>query len=153
MKQPYKSMSLFRILPPFVLALLLSSSVVWAQSKSQQTEKSKDPIVNAIVNEATSNSQLENLAYELLDRIGPRLVGSPNMLKAHEWAVNKYQSWGIDAKNEKWGEWRGWERGITHIDLVSPRLKSLEGTQLAWSPSTSKKGVTAEVVLIPESSS
>src|SRR5690606_9992631 len=128
-----------------------SIGLSFAQTNSQDQE-SKDPIVNAIVEEATNNSQLENLAYELLDRIGPRLVGSPNMLKAHEWAVNKYKSWGIDAKNEKWGEWRGWERGITHIDLISPRIKSLEGTQLAWSPSTPKKGINAEVVLIPEAS-
>ena len=111
---------------------------------------SKNPIIESIVAEATNNSQLENLAYELMDGIGPRLVGTPEMQKAHDWAINKYQSWGISAKNEKWGEWRGWERGITHIDMIYPRVKSLEGTQLAWSPSTSSKGVTAEVVMIPD---
>src|SRR5690606_22883206 len=88
--------------------------------------------------------------YELLDRIGPRLVGSPGMQKAHDWAVDKFNSWGIDAENQEWGEWRGWERGITHIDLVEPRIKSLNGTQLAWSPSTPKNGITAEVVALPE---
>ncbi|RZL06342.1 MAG: M20/M25/M40 family metallo-hydrolase, partial [Pedobacter sp.] len=47
-----------------------------------------------------------------------------------------------------WGQWRGWERGVTHIDLVSPRLRTLEGTQLAWSPST-KKPINAEAVVLP----
>jgi len=51
---------------------------------------------------------------------------------------------------EEYGKWRGWERGITHVDLISPRVVTLNGMQLAWSPSTAKKGVTAETILIPE---
>ena len=99
-------------------------------------------VVDQIVKEETDNSQLEKLAHELFDGIGPRLVGSPQMMKAHDWAVAKYTGWGIAAHNEKWGEWRGWERGISHIDMVYPRVKSLEGTQLAWSPGMGKKTVT-----------
>ncbi|HNQ28459.1 MAG TPA: peptidase M28, partial [Aquaticitalea sp.] len=107
--------------------------------------QTKNPIVDNIVKEATENSQLEPLAHELLDVIGPRLVGTPQMKRAHDWAVAKYKSWGIEAKNEQWGEWKGWERGVTHIDMVSPRVQTLAGTQLAWNPSTGPKGVTAEV--------
>ncbi|MEJ0034234.1 MAG: hypothetical protein WDO15_29615 [Bacteroidota bacterium] len=47
------------------------------------------------------------------------------MQRAHDWAVAKYTSWNIPARNEKWGEWRGWERGITHIDMVSPMDKDI----------------------------
>ena len=54
------------------------------------------------------------------------------------------------ARNEKWGEWRGWQRGISHIDMLTPRVKTLEGTQLAWCPATSAKGVTAELIIIPD---
>jgi carboxypeptidase Q len=110
----------------------------------------KDPVVEAIVKEATENSQLEKLAHELMDGIGPRLVGSPKMQQAHDWAVSKYTSWGITAKNEKWGEWRGWERGVSHIDMMSPWVKTLEGTQLAWSPGTNGKAVLAEVIIVAE---
>tara|TARA_R110000796_G_scaffold77584_2_gene173204 strand:- start:68325 stop:69875 length:1551 start_codon:yes stop_codon:yes gene_type:complete len=106
-------------------------------------------IVDRIVAEANDNSQLENLAYELLDKNGPRLVGTPQMNSANDWAVAKYKSWGIDARNEKWGEWKGWERGITHVDMISPRVKTLEAMQLAWSPSTNGKDVTGDVVVIP----
>ncbi|MCE7044127.1 M20/M25/M40 family metallo-hydrolase [Dyadobacter sp. CY312] len=109
-----------------------------------------DAIVEGIVKEATENSQLEKLAHELLDVIGPRLVGSPQMQQANDWAVAKYKSWNIVAKNEKWGEWRGWERGASHIDMVAPRVKSLEGMQLAWSPGTAGKTVTADVVIVPD---
>ena len=112
-------------------------------------EKNDSIIISSIINEATQNSHLEKLAHELFDEIGPRLVGSPKMQQAHDWAVSKYKEWGIPAHNEKWGEWRGWERGITHIDMVSPWIKSLEGTQLAWSPSTKGKTITAEVIILP----
>src|SRR6516225_12446940 len=106
--------------------LLLLKTVAFCQLQ--------DPIVDQIVKEETDHSQLKDLAHELFDRIGPRLVGTPQMDKAGEWAVAKYTGWDIPAKVEKWGEWRGWERGISHIDMVYPRVKSLEGTQLAWSP-------------------
>jgi len=107
-------------------------------------------VIEKIVQEETKNSQLQTMAHELLDGIGPRLVGTPQMKKANDWAVEKYASWGIAARNEQWGEWKGWERGITHIDMLSPRVKSLEGTQLSWSPSTKGKAVKAEIVIIPD---
>jgi len=113
--------------------------------------QSKDSLmVAAIIKEATENSQLQILADELFNGIGPRLVGSPKMQQAHDWALAKYSTWGIPARNEKWGEWRSWERGITHIDMVAPWIKSLEGTQLAWSPSTGGKSITAELIIIPD---
>lgn len=110
----------------------------------------KNTVIENIQKEAYENSQLEILAHELLDDIGPRLVGTPQMQQAHDWAVAKYKSWGISAENQKYGEWKGWERGITHIDMVSPRIQTLDGTQLAWNPGTSSKGVTAEVMVLPE---
>lgn len=109
-------------------------------------------VIDNIIKEANENSQLEELAYELLDKNGPRLVGTPQMKTAHDWAVAKYKNWGIDARNEQWGEWRGWERGITHVDLIEPRVKTLEAMQLAWSPGTNGP-VSAEVVIIPDISS
>ena len=124
------------------ICLLLCGSVANAQIK--------DTIVEGIVKEATENSQLEKLAHDLVDQIGPRLVGSPKMYQAHQWAMSKYTEWGVPVRNEKWGEWRGWERGITHIDMVAPWVKSLEGTQLAWSPNTGGKSVTAEVIIVPD---
>ncbi len=121
------------------LALLLGSRV-----------QAQNEVIDAIIKEANENSQLETLAHELLDGIGPRLVGSPQMQQAHDWAVNLYGTWGIEAHNEKWGEWRGWERGITHIDMVAPWTRSLSGTQLAWSPASPVGGVTGEVVVLPD---
>ena len=89
--------------------LMLISSFTIAQETST---------IEKIVREAQENSQLESLAQELLDGIGPRLVGSPQMKKAHDWAVENYESWGIEARNESFGTWRCWERGISHIDML-----------------------------------
>jgi len=126
----------------FFLLLFMIPSILIAQKA--------DPVIENIIKEANENSQLEILAHELTDFIGPRLVGTPQMKQAHDWAVAKYKTWGIPAENQQWGEWRGWERGITHIDMVAPRIQSLRGTQLAWNPSTSKDGVTAEVITLPK---
>ena len=135
----------------FTAVFLLLCITTFAQPSGGNSQPSKkDPLVEAVIKEATENSQLEKLAHELMDGIGPRLVGSPKMMEAHEWAVKKYAGWGITARNEKWGEWRGWERGVSHIDMVAPWVKSLEGTQLAWCPSTNGKTVTAEVVILPD---
>lgn len=125
----------------FLLALLISCTSIYAQET--------DPVIENIVKEANENSQLENLAYNLMDVVGPRLVGTPQMKHSHDWIVETYKDWGIDARNEQWGEWRGWERGITHIDMVYPRVQTLDGMQLAWNPSTTSEGVTAEVVTLP----
>jgi Iap family predicted aminopeptidase len=123
------------------LLLIAASHLAIAQESNATIE--------SMIKEANENSQLQALGHELMDVIGPRLVGTPQMKNAHDWAVAKYSKWGISAKNEQYGEWRGWERGITHIDMVHPRIQSLRGTQLAWNPSTSKKGVTAELVVLP----
>ena len=132
-----------KLIKLLLIIFLLPATCSFAQSKDSTT-------VAAIIKEATENSQLEIMADELFNGIGPRLVGSPKMQQAHDWAVARYTSLGITVRNEKWGEWRGWERGISHIDMVAPWVKSLEGTQLAWCPSTGGKTITAELIIIAE---
>ncbi len=75
--------------------------------------------------------RVEALGQGLLESIGPRLTGSPGMTSTSDRAIALYKSWGIDAKQENFGKWRGWLRGVSHIDLVAPRTRSLEGTMLA----------------------
>lgn len=115
-----------------------------------QLQAQDQAVIDAIVEKANNETQLEQLAHELMDQVGPRLVGTPQMEAAHNWVVKQYQNWGIKAENQQWGEWRAWERGISHIDMIEPRVQTLHGTQLAWSPATPKKGITAEVILLPE---
>jgi carboxypeptidase Q len=125
----------------FVVMVTISVNTILAQGNA---------VIDNIVKEGTQNSQLAKMAHELLDKIGPRLMGTPQIKQAADWAINKYTTWGISARTEKWGDWKGWERGITHIDMISPRARSLEGTQLAWSPSTKGKDVKAELIILPD---
>lgn len=126
----------------FMIYCVLTSTIAFTQSTEE--------VIQSIVEEGEENSQLEQLAHELMDVIGPRLVGTPQMKNSSDWVVSTYKEWGIEAENQEYGKWRGWERGITHVDMLEPRVVSLSGMQLAWSPSTSKKGVTANVIILPE---
>lgn len=115
-----------------VFIILVFNSIAYTATAQSKTET----IVNAIVKEANENSQLKYIGHELLDGIGPRLVGSTKMVKASDWVIAQYTKWGVTARRENYGEWRGWDRGVTHIDMVAPWTRSLEGTQLAFSPAT-----------------
>jgi hypothetical protein len=95
------------------------------------------------------SSQVQRLGQVLLDSLGPRLTGTARQKAANDWLVSLYQQWGATGRNERIGTWRGWRRGHSHIDLVSPRVRTLEGTMLAWSPGTKSKDVTATTVILP----
>ncbi len=128
---------------------MLAALAVMAAPATAQNFANNNPTLQRIWTEGMDGSQAYQLAQTLMDSIGPRLTGSPGQVSANDWAVAMYQSWGIEARNEQYGTWRGWERGITHIDLVEPRVRTLEGTMLAWSPGTNGK-VRGEVTVLPE---
>ena len=135
----------------FKIVLQTSLTIGSAIMLNAQQPNQHQTIINAINQEVNNNSQLELLATELLDDIGPRLVGSPEMLKASDWAIAKFNDWGIKGERQDWGEWKAWQRGTSTVTMTSPRVLSLDATQLAWSPTT-KKAVEGEVVVLPENS-
>src|SRR5580693_1675812 len=106
------------IVTSIVVVLTLSCAGIFAQGRREPgpDHAPKDSVVEAIIQEEKNNSQLQLLAHQLFDSIGPRLVGSPQMEAARDWALARYKSWGISAEEQDWGVWRGWERGISHID-------------------------------------
>ncbi len=108
-----------------------------------------NPVIQRLWDEGMNRSQAMTLAQVLLDPLGQRLTGSPQSDAAQEWLVRTYQSWGVSAKRERYGTWYGWNRGVTHVDLVAPRVRTLEATAMAWSPPTPRP-VEAEVVAYPE---
>ncbi len=132
----------------FLLAALFTAAL--GPVAQAQTFATEDPVLRRIWTLGMDSSQVYRLAQVLTDSLGPRLTGSPQQKAAHDWAVKQYQQWGITARQEQYGTWRGWRRGHTHIDLISPRFRTLEGTMLAWSPGTDGKNVEAPVVILPE---
>ena len=121
----------------FMRSLLMAA--IAAAPLSAQTFPVADPILSRIWSMGMESSQTMSLAQALTDSIGPRLTGTPSQKAGNDWLVSMYGKWGIPARNEQYGTWRGWRRGITHVDLISPRVRSLEATMLAWSPGTNER--------------
>ena len=127
------------------LGLLLASGVAKAQ-----TFATDDSVLRRIWAIGMDSSQTYQLSQSLFDSIGPRLTGSPGLKEGSDWLLAKYQGWGIPARAEPYGTWKGWRRGVTHLDLVEPRVRSLAATMLSFSPGTNGKTVRADVVVLPD---
>ncbi|MFI5257374.1 MAG: M28 family peptidase [Gemmatimonadales bacterium] len=139
-------------MPPFrLLAALLVAPLFVVQAQEIPTigAPTNDSVIKRIYQEGMQNSHAYPLAQVLMDSIGPRLTGSPQNRAANGWLVRTYAAWGIPARNEKYGTWRDWSRGQSRLELTAPRVRTLEATQLAWSPATPAAGVTGEVVALP----
>src|SRR5213083_3536745 len=130
---------------------LLTATTAGAQGFGQPSGFAvDDPVLRRIWAIGNDSSQLPRLAEVLFDSLGPRLTASPGMTAAQNWLVATYTGWGITARKEQYGTWRSWRRGNTHIDLVAPRGRTLEGTALAWSPPTPRgRPLRASVVTLP----
>lgn len=136
---------------PRLQATLLALVLAFPTSKADaQTYRSADTVIRAMWREGMERSRLESLAEALLDSIGPRLTGSPNFAAATDWLMATYQSWGVEARKEQYGTWRGWRQGAVHVDLIAPRVQTLEAKLLAWSPGTGAKPIEGDLIVIPE---
>ncbi len=134
----------------FRLALLAALTCLAARAPiAAQTFPTSDPVIKRMYALGMDSTDLYRQAHVLFDSLGPRLMGTPNIKRAQDWLAATYKSWGIDAKEEKYGTWRGWERGHSHIDLVSPRLRTLSGQMVGYSPGTKGKDVTLSTVILP----
>src|SRR4029453_18669449 len=65
-----------------------------------------------IRDEGQNRSRVMDYATELIDGIGPRLTGSPNLKKAIDWAREQLTQMGLSqVRAESWGEFGvGWEQ-------------------------------------------
>jgi carboxypeptidase Q len=123
--------------------------VVAAGPLAAQDLPTGDTIIRKIYDEGMLRSSAYRFGQVLMDSIGPRLTGSPQNRAANDWVVRTYAAMGVSAKNEQYGTWRDWTRGLSRIELVTPRLKNIEGIMMPWSPGTPPSGVSGEVVIVP----
>lgn len=141
---PYRALTY-----PGALAVALTAGVTFAPAAAQ-TFTEEDPILRQIWHEGMDNSHLEGFAQALMDSIGPRLTGSPGHEAGNRWLVDTYAGLGIEARTESYGTWMRWRRGRTHVDLVEPRIRSLDATSLAWTPGTEGETVKGPVSVLPQ---
>jgi hypothetical protein len=108
-----------------------------------------DPVLKRIWTLGMDSSHTWDLAQTFFDSIGPRLTGTPQGTSASDWVMKNYRAWGIDTRREQYGTWRGWRRGYSHIDLIAPRVRSLEAITLGDSPGTAGRDVTGTTIILP----
>ena len=99
--------------------------------------------------ESFRNSKVVENADGLVNGIGPRLTGSPNMKKANEWTRDKLKEFGLSNVHlESWRPFgRGWSNEFISVHMVSPFKAPLIGYARAWTPGTNGP-VTAPVVRV-----
>jgi len=106
--------------------------------------------------EGLNHSHVMEFASALMDGIGPRLTGSPNLKKANEWTRDTLTRIGLEnAHLEDWGEFGlGWQQLNTWARMVEPDTAVLILQATPWSPSTHPNGgegtgpVTADMVFV-----
>ncbi|MDR3750352.1 MAG: M20/M25/M40 family metallo-hydrolase [Terracidiphilus sp.] len=102
-----------------------------------------------IRDEGLNHSHIMEFASALMDGIGPRLTGSPNLKKANEWTRDTLTKIGLEnAHLEDWGEFGlGWQQLNTWARMVTPDTAVLIVQATPWSPATAGP-VTGDVAFV-----
>jgi carboxypeptidase Q len=128
-----------------------SQQVGWNDSQWVQpaTESIDLNAYNAIRAEGLQHSHVMDYAGGLIDGIGPRLTGSPNMAKANAWTRDQLTKMGcVNAHLEDWGEFgMGWQQLNTWVRMTEPDTAVFLAQATPWSPATSGP-VTAQAVSV-----
>ncbi len=102
------------------------------------TENIDYTMYQRIREEGLSHSHVMDYASGLMDGIGPRLTGSPNLKKANEWTRDQFTAMGCkNAHLEDWGEFGiGWRQLNTWVRMSAPDTAVFIAQALPWSPSS-----------------
>lgn len=93
--------------------------------------------ISRIKQDALTRSQVMELVGWMSDVYGPRVTGTPNFQRASEWAMKRFNEWGLtNVHQERFAFGQGWrvERFSAHI--VSPEPQPIIGYPRSYSPST-----------------
>lgn len=133
-----------------LLCLVLTSTLSFAQQPGPPPPQvdPNDPI-ERIKDEGLKRSQVMDTLSYLSDVIGPRLTGSPGLLRANNWTKEQLTKWGLqNAHLEGWGPFgRGWSLQSFSAEVSSPLNIPLIAYPKAWSPGTDGT-LTREVVYL-----
>jgi len=95
-------------------------------------------MITRIRAEGYRHSKVMETGSELMDRIGPRLTGSPQVKAANEWTRKQFADWGLaNAHLESWGPFgRGWYYEKCAVRMTAPDHAELLALPEAWTPGT-----------------
>jgi hypothetical protein len=116
----------------------LTVLVVFLAAPAVSQEKVDLEAITRIRYEGFHDSKVMELATGLMDGIGERLTGSPNMKRANEWTRDQLTSFGLsNARLEPWGPFgRGWANQYVNVRMTSPDIITLIAYPKAWTPGT-----------------
>jgi carboxypeptidase Q len=116
----------------FLVVIALFAPALWSQ------EKVDLETISRIRYEGFHNSKVMEFATGLMDSIGERLTGSPNMKRANEWTRDQLTAAGLsNAHLEPWGPFgRGWANQYVNARMTSPDVVPLMVYAKAWTPGT-----------------
>lgn len=104
--------------------------------------------IGRIRTEGLTRSQVMDHIGWLSDVYGPRLTGSPNIVRASDWALGKFREWGlVNGHREPFAFGRGWSLVHFEAHLLEPAVQPIIGFPHTWSPGTPGR-VTADVVRV-----
>lgn len=114
-----------------------------------QDEKVDLDMVSKIRYEGFHNSKIMEIASGLMDGIGQRLTGSPNVKRANDWTRDKLTEFGLaNAHLEPWSPFgRGWANQYVNVRMMGPDIATLIAYPRAWTPGTND-AVQAPVVRV-----
>ena len=115
-----------------LVLILLFVPALWSQ------EKIDLEAISRIRYEGFHNSKVMEYASGLMDSIGERLTGSPNMKRANEWTRDQLTAAGLtNAHLESWGPFgRGWANQYVNARMTTPDIVPLIVYAKAWTPGT-----------------
>jgi carboxypeptidase Q len=115
-----------------LVVILLFVPALWSQ------EKVDLEAISRIRYEGFHNSKVMDYATGLMDSIGERLTGSPNMKRANEWTRDQLTAAGMsNAHLESWGPFgRGWANQYVNARMTTPDIVPLLVYAKAWTPGT-----------------
>lgn len=117
------------------LAVLVSVLLVPALPAEERVDLD---MMTKIRLEGFRDSKVMDTASRLMDSIGPRLTGSPDMKKANDWTRKQLESWGLsNAHLESWGPFgRGWSYEESSVRMIAPDQSEMLALPVAWTPGT-----------------
>jgi hypothetical protein len=120
------------------LSITISISLFIVPAWPQDKEKVDLETISRIRYEGFRNSKVMEYAQGLMDSIGERLTGSPNMKRANEWTRDQLTAMGLsNAHLEAWGPFgRGWANQYVNARMTSPDIAPLLVYARAWTPGT-----------------
>ena len=119
------------------LQLLITVTLLFTMIVTGQ-ENIDTVAIEKIKNEGIQNSMVEQIAFELIDKAGPRLTNSNGYARAADYAVAQFSDWGlINSSKEFWGEFgKGWEVDKSYVAMTKPYYMPFIAVPKAWTTGT-----------------